>query len=277
MQTLKKWGRQKEKTYPLTNKTAGGATLPEREKLMIKLLELFGGIGACTQAFKRLGIAFEIVGYVEIDKFPVKSYNAINGTNFEPQDIRDWNKDIDVDFIMHGSPRQDFSVAGNGKGAVEGGDTRSSLMYETIRIVEKIRPKYVLWENVKNVLSQKHRHNFENYLQRMESMGYHNYYQVLNAKDYGIPQNRERIFVLSCLEEIDYHFPEKEDLYIALKDLLEDEVEDKYYISSDKVEKLVRQIADKQGDKGIGALINQATSDGSIFCKEGGGTEYCLP
>ena len=85
---------------------------------MIKLLELFGGIGACTKAFKRLGIDFETVDYVEIDKYAVASYNAINNTNFSPQDIRQWNKDIDIDFIMHGSPCQDYSLNGKNLGGM---------------------------------------------------------------------------------------------------------------------------------------------------------------
>lgn len=123
--------------------------------MRIRLLELFGGIGACTQALKRLGIDVEIVDYVEIDKYACASYNAINGTNFEPQDILKWDKDIEVDLIMHGSPCQDFSIAGKQMGGDKGSETRSSLMYETIRIVEKLKPKYVVWENVKNLLSKK--------------------------------------------------------------------------------------------------------------------------
>ena len=137
----------------------------------MRILELFGGIGACTQAFKRLGIPFEVVDYVEIDKYAVKSYNAINETNFEPQDITEWNKDIEVDFIMHGSPCQDFSIAGKQAGGDENSGTRSSLMYETLRIVNKLKPKYVLWENVKNVLSKKHKHNFDKYVDIMNEGG----------------------------------------------------------------------------------------------------------
>ena len=121
---------------------------------MIKVLELFAGIGACSKALERLGIEHEIVDAVEIDKYAIKSFNAVHGTNFEPQDITKWDKDIEVDFIIHGSPCQDFSVAGLGKGGDKGSGTRSSLMYETLRIVEKLKPKYVIWENVKNLLSR---------------------------------------------------------------------------------------------------------------------------
>ncbi len=210
----------------------------------IKVLELFGGIGACTQAFKRLNIPVEIVDYVEIDKYAVKSYNAINGTSFEPQDITKWDKDVEVDFIMHGSPCQDFSVAGLGRGGDEGSETRSSLLYETVRIVDKLRPQYVLWENVKNVLSKKHRHNFDKYLDKMENLGYTNYYQVLNAKDYNIPQNRERVFVLSMLNNTGFEFPTKIERTRNLSDMLEDVVDEKFYISNEKAEKLISQLKD---------------------------------
>lgn len=209
---------------------------------MLKVAEFFGGIGACTQALKRLGIDFQIADYVEIDKYAVKSYNAINDTNFEPQDITEWDKDIDVDLIMHGSPCQDFSLAGKQAGGDEGSGTRSSLMYETIRIVEKLKPKYVVWENVKNVLSKKHRHNFDAYLEKMESFGYVNHYQVLNSKDYGIPQNRERVFCVSILNGGNFEFPEKEELKLRLKDMLELEVDEKYYLRDDKIQPLLKEI-----------------------------------
>ena len=163
-------------------------------------MEVFG---ACTKALKRVGIPFEVVDYVEKDKAAVRSYNAINGTNFKPQDISKWDKDIEVDFIMHGSPCTDFSNQGKQKGGDEGSGTASSLMYETLRIVGKLKPKYVMWENVKNLLSEKHKPNFEKYLDIMEEQGYNNYHQVLNAKDYGIPQNRERVFTVSIRKDID--------------------------------------------------------------------------
>lgn len=242
----------------------------------IKILELFGGIGACSKALERIGINYEIADYVEIDKYAVKSFNAMHDTNFEPQDICKWDKNIECDLIMHGSPCQDFSLAGKQAGGDEGSGTRSSLMYETIRIVEKLKPKYVIWENVKNIISKKHRHNFDNYLNKMEELGYTNHYQVLNAKDYGIPQNRERVFTISVLKEKiiyddynsnirkdqrtigtlttncgsstirngwkiieeneNFEFPPKQELKLKLKDMLEDNVDEKYYLSDKMVE-----------------------------------------
>lgn len=125
------------------------------------------------------------------------SFNAVHRTNFQPQDICSWDKrfEFDIDLIMHGSPCQDFSVAGMQAGGDEGSGTRSSLLYETVRIVEKIKPKYVVWENVKNILSPKHRHNFANYLTKLEELGYTNYYKVLNARDYrDSAEQRENIY-----------------------------------------------------------------------------------
>ena len=214
---------------------------------MIKILELFGGIGACSKALEKLGIEYEIADYVEIDKYAVKSFNAMHDTNFEPQDICKWDKDIEVDLIMHGSPCQDFSLAGKQAGGDKDSGTRSSLMYETIRIVEKLKPKYVIWENVKNLLSKKHRHNFDAYLETMDQLGYTNYYQVLNAKDYGIPQNRERIFTISIRNDINkiFTFPPKQPLKLKLKDILEDEVDEKYYLTESNIKTINRNFGAK--------------------------------
>lgn len=113
-------------------------------------------------------------------------------------------------------------------------------MYETIRIVKKLKPKYVIWENVKNVISKNHIHNFNNYIKQMDELGYKSYYQVLNAKDYGIPQNRERVFTISIRNDIDkgFVFPQKQELKLKLKDMLEDEVDEKYYLSDNAIKYL---------------------------------------
>jgi DNA (cytosine-5)-methyltransferase 1 len=244
--------------------------------MSLKVLELFGGIGACTTALKRLGVDYKVVDYVEIDKYAVASYNAINGTNFEPQDITTWNKDIEVDLIMHGSPCQDFSLAGKQAGGDEGSGTRSSLMYETLRIVNKLKPKYVIWENVKNLISKKHKHNFDKYVDIMNEGGYETYYQVLNSKDYGIPQNRERVFTISIRNDIDkgYEFPLKQELKLRLKDLLEDEVDEKYYLS----EKMQRRCdasnyISKELGQNFNIKIKNATKQGYLEAEEGDGID----
>lgn len=141
----------------------------------------------------------------------------------------------------------DFSVAGLNKGGDIDANTRSSLMWNTVAMVEQCKPKIVIWENVKNVLSKKHKHNFDKYLDSMEQLGYVNYHKVLNAKDFGVPQNRERIFVVSIREDqqIDFKFPVGEDTGVRLKDILLDNVEEKFYVSKDKSDKLIEQLLDK--------------------------------
>lgn len=166
----------------------------------LKILELFGGIGACSKALERLDIDYEIIDYVEIDKYAVKSYNAIHNTNFEPQDIREWDKTLEVDLICGGFPCQDISLAGQQKGIIKG-ETRSGLMYEMMRIIHKLKPKYVIAENVRNLLSNKFRPQLEEYLCFLNDNGYKATMDMLNAKDYSIPQNRERIFIIGIKDE----------------------------------------------------------------------------
>ena len=115
-------------------------------------------------------------------------------------------------------------------------------MYDSIRIIESLKPKYVIWENVKNLLSQKHRHNFDAYLQALENLGYKNYYKVLDAKDYGIPQNRERIFTISIRNDLNqtFEFPEKQELKLRLKDILEQKVDEKYYLKDYQIENILK-------------------------------------
>lgn len=171
-------------------------------------------------------------------------------------------KDLDIDLITHGSPCQDFSVAGLQAGGDKDTGTRSSLMWCTVDIVKKVKPKYVIWENVKNLLSNKHRHNFDSYIEVMESLGYNNYFKVLNAKDYGIPQNRERVYTISILKELDkgYEFPEKQELKLRLRDILEDEVEEKYYLSAKMLEGFEKHNK-KHKEKGTGFIWKPKTED----------------
>ena len=213
---------------------------------MIKYISLFSGIGAPEKALKKLNIPYELLGFSEIDKFAIKSYCKVHNVD-ESLNLGDITKiDIntlptDIDLITHGSPCQDFSVAGKGLGGDKGSNTRSSLMWNTVDIVKHCKPKYILWENVKNLLSKKHRHNFDAYIETMSNLGYNNYYEVLNAKDYGVPQNRERVFTVSIRKDIDnksFKFPQKQVLTIKLKDILEDNVDKKYYLDQEKLDKI---------------------------------------
>lgn len=155
---------------------------------MIQILEVFGGIGSPRCALRNIGIPVKAIDYVEIDEKAVRSYNAMFADElpYKTQSVVGWN--LKPDILIHGSPCQDFSIAGHqgkakaedgrinrGKGADKGSGTRSSLMWETIHIIEQMgewKPQYVIWENVKNVLSKYMRVNFNRYLAEMERLGY---------------------------------------------------------------------------------------------------------
>lgn len=169
----------------------------------LQVLELFGGIGAPRKALENLGVDVKSIDYVEILPFANDAYNQIFDLKHKPQDIRTWN--LNVDILIHGSPCQDFSVAG--KNDMSTG--RSILYQRTLEIIEKElnpRPKIIIWENVKGLLNKNNIEHFNHYLETIESYGYKNYYQVLNSLDFGIPQNRERVFVVSIRDDIDFDF-----------------------------------------------------------------------
>lgn len=160
----------------------------------LKILELFAGIGACSKALENLNIPHEIVDAVEIDKYAITSFNAIHGTNFEPQDITKWDKDFeDIDLIMGGFPCQTFSIAGKRKGFE---DMRGTMCFEMARIIKKIKPKYFLFENVEGLLSHDKGKTIRIILEEFGKLGYEITMDCLNAKDYGIPQNRSRIYCI---------------------------------------------------------------------------------
>ena len=188
------------------------------------------------------GYNYEIIDAIEIDPNPIKSYNAIYEDTIKPQDISKWSKAKEeigeIDLLWNSSPCQSFSMAGNGEGGVEGSGTNSSLVYEALRIVKDIMPKYIVWENVKGLITSKHKPILDDYIERLSKLGYKSTWSVLNAKDYGIPQNRERVFVVSKFDGEDYEFPEKEKDMIPLEDMLEDNVEERYYLSKERLTKL---------------------------------------
>lgn len=210
---------------------------------MIKLLSLFSGIGAFEKALERQGIEYQLVNYCEIDKYASKSYSLIHNVS-EQMNLGDITKidtldmDDNVDFITYGFPCQDISLAGKQKGFEQNGElTRSGLFFEALRIIEGTKPKVAICENVKNLTSKRFSKEFSIVLQSLEEAGYNNYWQVLNAKDYGIPQNRERVFIVSIRKDIDngsFEFPKPFELELRLKDMLEDQVDEKYYLKDIK-------------------------------------------
>ena len=208
---------------------------------MIKLLSLFSGIGAFEKALTNLGIQYELVNYCEIDKYASKSYSAIHGVP-ESKNLWDVTKvDVlnlpkDIDLLTYGFPCQDISLAGKQKGMFneDGTLTRSGLFFKALDIIECVKPKIAIAENVKALTSKKFTDEFKIVLDSLEKAGYNNYWQVLNAKDYGIPQNRERVFIVSIRKDIDHYvfeFPKPYSLEKRLKDFLEPQVDEKYYLS----------------------------------------------
>lgn len=205
---------------------------------MIKILELFGGVGAPRVALKNLGVPIKAIDYVEIDEKAVKSYNSIfrDDLAYKTQNVVGW--DLKPDILIHGSPCQDFSIAGKQKGADPNSGTRSSLMWETIRIIEnmgKWKPKIIIWENVKNVRSKHMKHNHDKYMAELSKMGYNSSYALLDARDFGLPQARQRYFTISCLGDNVFDFDLLEHLECrSVWDFIEpdNEVEDKYTIRS---------------------------------------------
>lgn len=213
----------------------------ELEVKPIRVFEAFAGIGTQRMALRNLEIEHEVVGIAEIDKFAIKSYEVIHGPINNLGDIsKIKTEDIpNHDLFTYSFPCQDISVAGKGMGLSEGSNTRSGLLWECERIIEEKKPKYLLMENVKNLVGKKFKPDFDKWLQKLEELGYTNYWQVLNAKDYGIPQNRERVFCVSILNDNQgYKFPEPFELKLRLKDLLEDEVEEKFYLSKEQVDRI---------------------------------------
>ena len=218
----------------------------------IRLIELFGGIGSQAMALSRLGVDFEHYRLVEFDKYPVKSYNAIHGTSFRPVDITKIHGTdlgiVDTDsytyLLTYSFPCQDLSVAGKQAGMSKGNNTRSGLLWEVERLLNETDnlPQLLLMENVPQVHSKKNMPDFENWIKFLENKGYSNFYQDLNAKDYGVAQNRNRCFMVSILGDYCFYFPTPTQLNKTMKDYLEDNVDEKYYIDNDKSKTLINKL-----------------------------------
>ena len=224
----------------------------------IRLIELFAGYGSQAMALKRIGAEFEHYRVVEFDKYAIASYNAAHGTNFPPTDITKI-KGIDLGIIdttaftyllTYSFPCTDLSIAGKQAGMKKGSGTRSGLLWEVERLLTEIKdssgelPQILFMENVPQVHSNDNMADFRNWIDFLASLGYTSYRQDLNAKNYGVAQNRERCFMFSFLGEYNYHFPESIPLEKKLKDYLEDEVDEKYYLNNEKAKKLIRQLID---------------------------------
>lgn len=236
----------------------------------IRLIELFAGMGTQAQALNRLGVDFEHHYVCEFDKYAIQVYNAIHGTNFETTDVtqihaEDLNiteKDKYTYILTYSFPCQSLSLAGKQEGMKKGSGTRSGLLWEVERLLNECTelPHILLMENVPQVHSEQNKNDFDDWLSFLRSKGYHNFYKDLNAKNFGVPQNRDRCFCVSILsnEFVDYEFPNEIKLNYQMKDLLEPVVDEKYYINSPKAKELIEKLVveNKLADKKTTAYMN---------------------
>ena len=216
------------------------------------MFEAFAGYGSQRMALRSLGIEHEVVAISEFDKYADASYQAIHGETWNMGDITKIDVDDvpDHDLFTYSFPCQDISIAGNQEGFSKDSGTRSGLLWESERIIKAKKPKYLLMENVKNLIGKKFMPGFQEWIDYLESIGYSNYWEVLNAKDFGIPQNRERVFMVSILGEHEpYVFPKPIKLEKRLKDVLEEEVDEKYYLDDERAQQLVATITDVNGNE----------------------------
>ena len=214
----------------------------------IKVFTAFSGYDSQMMALNRVAerhkgdIDFDLIGWSEIDKYAIKAHNLIfpqfKDRNYGDISKIDWDKVPYFDLFTYSSPCQDWSAAGLQRGGQEGSGTRSSLLWECRKAIIAKRPKYLLLENVKNLVSLKFLPYFKKWCRELEDYGYYNYWKVMNSKDYGVPQNRERVFLLSIRNDVDngdFVFPEEFELSTFLKDVLEENVDDKYYLSEKSI------------------------------------------
>lgn len=218
----------------------------------LRLIELFAGIGSQTQALTNIGVAHKVVAISEIDKYAIQSYEAMHGKANNLGDIRKIEELPDADLWTYSFPCQDISVAGKGAGIKEG--TRSGLLFEVERLLRVASekgtlPKYLLLENVKNLVSKKFKADFDKWLDFLAELGYTNYWKVLNAKDYGIPQNRERVFCVSIRGEHEpFVFPKPKELTIRLRDMIDEMVDEKFYLKESTIRSILRSTFNSRRD-----------------------------
>lgn len=220
----------------------------------IRLIELFAGVGSQSMAMKCLDVDFESYKAVEFDEPAIRSYNAIHETSFPTLDVTKTHGEdlgiVDKDkycyILFYSFPCTDLSLAGRQAGMSRDSGTRSGLLWEVERILKELPkeqlPDVLIMENVPQVHSEKNLPDFEDWILFLRHLGYSNYYGDLNAKDFGVPQNRERCFMVSMLGKYDFQFPKTIPLEKVINDVLEEEVEEKYFIRSEKAELLINQL-----------------------------------
>lgn len=224
----------------------------------IKVITLCSGYDSQCMALDLLKEQFppfdyELVAWSEIDKYAIQAHNAVYpqwaDRNLGDMTKIDWTQVGECDLLTYSTPCQDVSQAGKQRGIEKGSDTRSAILWHTERAIKELKPKYLLMENVAALVSKKFLPFFKEWSELVASYGYTNYSQVMNTKNYGIPQNRSRIFMVSVRNDLNqqYEFPRPFPLELRLKDLLEDEVDEKFYLSDQIIETFQRRNFDQNG------------------------------
>lgn len=238
---------------------------------MLRVFTAFSGYDSQCMALQRAGIEFDLVGWSEIDKYAIKAHNALfpqyAERNYGDISKIDWANVPDFDLFTYSFPCTDISNAGTQRGLSEGSGTRSSLLWECRKAIEQKRPQYLLMENVKALVSQKFIKHFLQWQSWLSEQGYTNFAQVMNAKDYGVPQNRERVFLVSILDNAWYNFPQKQRREKRLRDVLEENVPKKFYLS-DKLSKTLLNAQSSWKCKPTDGGGHCENSDGEI-CEDG--------
>ena len=247
----------------------------------IRLIELFAGIGSQAKALTNLGVEYEHWRVCEFDKYAVTSYNAVHGTNFKLSDIREIKGEdlgiVDTDkycyILTYSFPCQDLSNAGKGAGMAKGSSTRSGLLWEVERLLNETKelPTVLVMENVPQVVSEKNMKDFAQWIAFLDDLGYKSKREILNAKDYGIPQNRERCFMVSILGDYYYEFPAKKPLNLKPIDFIDIAVDCKYYVS-EKTKKAIVDTLGRYGRNYRGTVVlyddynSKVKADQSAIC-----------
>jgi DNA (cytosine-5)-methyltransferase 1 len=214
------------------------------EENPLRVFEAFAGYGSQAMALRNIGIPYRVVGIAEIDRYAIKAYMAVHGETRNWGDVTqmDWSEVEDFDLLTWSSPCQDFSNAGLQKGGEEGSGTRSSLLWRVKDAIAAKRPRYILFENVKGFVSGDNLATYKALYEYLSGEGYSVFAQVLNAKDYGVPQNRERCFIVAIQGDTWYNFPQPRELTVSLVDLLEKEVAEKYYLDQARVDRFISEL-----------------------------------
>ena len=237
----------------------------------LRVITLCSGYDSQCMALERLkkafpGFDYELVAWSEIDRYAIQAHDAIfpqwAERNIGDMTKMDWSQvDGDIDLLVYSTPCTSIPTAGKQEGLKKGSGTASSILWSTEDAIRILRPKWLLMENVKNLVSKKFKADFDEWQRLVSTYGYTNCWKILNSKDYGVLQNRERVFLVSHLRDEFYHFPEPYPLERELCDILEDDVDESFYLSNEQIKKVFAYMDRKQAE-GCGFKVNISNGGG---------------